>query len=322
MLAVFGANTLPQPEQSSEPESSRKGYSLLIGFSILVFILIFLLTTPEQLTSRRVLLIDSELQFTSGNETPVLLKMDLSSSEQLKKLPTEFGGWTGSDYDVSSLEQALKADSLLMRSYSKPGLYQPIFFLVIQSELHSSFHPPIVCYPSLGWTIEETGEEGIPIANTAWAQKQPTEEWPSIIKNPEYGSYSRPIPAKRLVVFKGTEDAIKERRVVLYFYLKENKFVSDTVTMVRVSALAPLTGSYDEIVNIEKEFISDAFPHMFEIQEQEQEQGQMIIVHLAKSGVGGYLLLAFLFSIPLAILVYPRVRRLSAVAKENAGDNS
>jgi len=320
MIAVFGAVISPGPKRKSEPKSFWREYSLPIGLLSLVFILIFLLTTPEQLASDPALFIDSELDFTSGHEVSVLLKMDLSSSEQLKKLPTKFGDWTGRDDDVSSIEQFLEAGCLLIRSYSKPALVQPIFFLIMQSDFKSSFHPPIVCYPALGWTIEEEGEETIPIADTTWAHK-PSAEWPSVTRNPESSSYIRDsLLAKKLVVFKGTKDDIKERRVVLYFYLKDNQLISDRVTMMRVSALAPLSGSYDEILNIEREFISDIFPHLFEICEKKQDQ--MFIVHLAKSGVGGCLLLAFLFSIPLVILIYPRVRRPSVAKKEEPRDYS
>ena len=73
-------------------------------------------------------------------------------------------------------------------------------------------------------------------------------------------------------------------------------------------------------MKIEKDFISDVFPYMFEI--QQREQGQMIIVYLAKLGIGGCLLLAFLFSIPLAILICPRVARHPSKATEETGDTS
>jgi len=327
MLAVFGATISPEPEGGNESKSFWHQYSLLIGLSILAFILIFLLTTTEQLTeqltSSHVLFIDSELSSASENETPVLTKLDLSSSEHLKKFPAEIGDWRGSDYDTSTLETQMEADSMLMRAYSKPGLYQPIFFLVMQSGLQSSFHPPLVCYPALGYTIEEEGRETIPIVNTGWAAT-PSKEWPSVTKSPGYRSlyFQGSIPAKTLVVSKQSEGKVIERRVVLYFYIKDNKFMSNKLTMIRVSALAPLSGSYDGILNMEKEFVRDAFPYMFEIQQRKQGQGQMIIVHLANSGVGGCLLLAFLFSMPLAILIYPRLAGSQSRRKKKTRDDS
>ena len=323
---MFGETISPGSKGDNEPKSFWNEYSLLIGLSILVFILIFLLTNSEQLYSSfsHISLIDSELSSASENETPVLTKLDLSSSEQLRKFPTDIGDWKGYDYDTSSLETYFKADCMLMRAYIKPGLYQPIFFLVMQSRVQSSFHPPVVCYPALGWTIEEEGKESVPVAHTAWTTEMPSNVWPSVGENPEYmeAFFRSSIPVKKLVVFQGSMEKVTERRVVLYFYMKENKLTSRGVTMIRVSALAPLIGSYDGIMDIEKEFVRDAFPYMFEIQQQKQGDGQMIIVHLVKAGLGGQLFVAFLFSIPLAILIYPRVRRLSATAKEEAGDNT
>ena len=73
---------------------------------------------------------------------------------------------------------------------------------------------------------------------------------------------------------KGEEDGngnkkVTQRRVVLYFYVKENPFTSDNITMVRVSAHAPLNGSYNGVLNVTKEFMGDTIPCMFEIREEE-----------------------------------------------------
>lgn len=326
MLAMFGTTISPESKGGDESKSFWREYSLLIGLSILVFILIFLLTTTEQLYSSfsHISLIDSELSSVSENETPVLTKLDMSSSEGLRGFPTEIGDWKGYDYETSSLEEYFQADCMLMRAYSKPGLYQPIFLLVMQSRVQSSFHPPVVCYPALGWSIEEEGKEGIPVAPTDWTTETPSDVWPSVAENPEYGEafFRSSVPAKRLVVYQQSAEEVTERRVVLYFYMKENKLTSRRVTMIRVSALAPLSGSYDGILGIEKEFVTDVFPYMFEVQQRTQEHGQPIIVYLVKSGVAGQLFVAFLFSIPLAILIYPRVRRPSATAKEETRDNT
>ena len=62
---------------------------------------------------------------------------------------------------------------------------------------------------------------------------------------------------------KEDEEGIRERRVILYFYLKDRAVTSNKVTMIQVSALAPITGSYEGIESVEEEFLSDAFPYMF-----------------------------------------------------------
>ena len=309
-----GSTTATEPEGNNEPVSFWREYSLLIGLGLLVIILVILLTPIDVLTDVPIKFIDSELGSASENATPVLTKMDLSSSEQLRQLPTEFGDWSGSDYEISTIETALEADCMLMRSYSKPGLYQPIFLLIMQSELTSSFHPPVVCYPALGYEIEEEGKEQVQLADTSWAgfTLENTGKLPQRVREELKATpYAGWLSVKKLVVFKQNDGKVTERRVVLYLYMKDNYMkdnilISNRVTMIRVSALAPLTGSHDEIVNIEKEFISDIFPYIFEI--RQGNQGPLIIVHLARSGVDGCLLIAFLFSVPLAILIYPYVR--------------
>ena len=316
MSAVRDTTISPQPGKGSEPKSFWSRYSFVIGLTMLVFILVPLFSTPEQMTAEPILFIDSELNRASEGRATVLAKMDLSNSEQLRKFPTEIGDWRGSDFDTTAVERFLNPDCLLMRSYSKPGLFQAIFFVVSQSKLKSSIHPPSDCYPSLGYTIEEEGQERIPIVNTGWAAKPP-QDWPSIYKNPEYGTlyFWGSIPAKKLVVFRQSNGEVIERRVVLYFYMKDNELTSTRMTLIRISALAPLTGSYDNIMNIEKEFVSDAFPHMFEV--SKKKRGEINVVRLVKSGVGGCLLVAFLFSIPVVILISPRIHRLRLQRRRN-----
>ncbi|MFC1937294.1 exosortase-associated EpsI family protein [Chloroflexota bacterium] len=309
--------TMPaEPEQTEETASGSiwKEHSLLIGLGVLVVILFFLLATPEQLFyhSLNVEYVDSQPGSLSKYRVPVLPKFDFTSNEQLSKFPTEIAGWTGSDFDTSRVEEILKPDVILMRAYSKPGLYQPVFLLLIHSRSRTSFHPPPVCYPALGWTIEEEAIEPVSLEMTGWAAEPFKEEIPSVARHPEYRGeyYVGGVPARKLVVFKQSGERVTERRVVLYFYLKDDEVSSSRMTMIRLSALAPLSGSYDEILNSEKELIIDAFPHMFEI--QPEKQSPMLIVHLAKSGVGGWLLLALLFSIPLAFLTYHFIQRASS----------
>jgi len=61
--------------------------------------------------------------------------------------------------------------SLGFRDYSHPKLYQPVFFLIMQSTNRSSFHPPVVGYPALGYTIETEGKEKIPVQNVSWVEE-------------------------------------------------------------------------------------------------------------------------------------------------------
>jgi len=270
-------------------------YSAIIGLLTLTFVIVMLFSTPSMIFAETVTVIDTELARASGDAMQVRTKMDLGSDDCMNEFPTELGHWKGSDYDTANLAAGLGADVMLMRAYTSPESYQPLFFLIVQSDNRSSFHPPIVCYPALGYTIVEEGKETIPVSvqNVGW------EEGFSVYGKGEKENTS--ISVKKLVVVKEKNGKITERRVVLYFYINRG-FTSNTVTMIRISALAPLHGSYEAVLKREKEFMSEAFPHMFEFNKEEK----LIIHRLMDSGLRGWLVIIVLFMIPILIICYPR----------------
>jgi hypothetical protein len=266
-------------------------YSLLLGLLALLFVIALLLSDVGLVFAPGVTFIDTELHRSSGDEAYVRTKMDFGSAEHMNAFPREIGDWSGYDYDATDFTEALGADVILLRGYACPGLYQPIFFLIMQAETESSFHPPPVCYPALGYQIEDEGNERVVVTDTSW-----TEE-PSTIT----------LPLKRLVVFKESDGQVIDRRVVIYCYVKGNRFTSDTITMIRVEALAPIEGSYDGILNVSKDFTALTIPYMFE--PSEEGERPLLAMRLVESGIGGYLAIAAMVFIPLAIMLYPRVMR-------------
>ena len=54
-----------------------------------------------------------------------------------------------------------------------------------------------------------------------------------------------------------------------------------------------------------KDFTGDVIPYMFET----PETAEMLIMKLAKSGIGGWCLVIILFAIPLATVIYPRLKK-------------
>lgn len=280
-------------------------YSRIIGLLLLAFVIIILLSTPSMLLAKSITTIGTELSHAAGDETPVRAKMDFGSNEHMQAFPEQIGDWTGSDYNTSRVAESLGADVMLMRAYSHPKLYQPVFFLILQSTNRSSFHPPIVCYPALGYTIEEEGKGEVPVHNVSWAAGP----WRSEKFEREHGVlFNGTISAKKLIVVKESkeEGKVTERRVVLYFYVKESPFglTSNTVTMVRVSALAPLEGSYDGVLNITEAFMGDTMPYMFEIREEEP----ILFTVLTSGSVSGKVALTMLFLAPFTIIFYPQIR--------------
>jgi hypothetical protein len=94
---------------------------------------------------------------------------------------------------------------------------------------------------------------------------------------------------------------------VLYFYVKEPPLGSDTITMVRVEALAPTDGSYEGILKVSKEFMCETIPRMFEVQRPEQ----VLFTSLATGSIADKLALILLFLAPLAVIFFPELRSRS-----------
>lgn len=276
-------------------------YSKIIGLLVLAFVIILLFATPSMILAKAVISIDTELSRATGGEMQVRTKLDFGNNEHIQAFPQQIGDWTAYDYNTTGVAETLGADVMLLRAYLHPKLYQPVFFLIMQSNDRSSFHPPIVCYPALGYTIEEEAKAEVPVHNVSWAAGY----W----RSEREVTFNGTLSVKKLVVVKESKEdgRVTERRVVLYFYVKESPFglTSNTVTMVRVSALAPTKGSYDGILNITEEFMGDTIPYMFEIREEEP----ILFTILGSGSLTGKVALVMLFLAPLTIIFYPQIKR-------------
>jgi hypothetical protein len=277
-------------------------YAKIIGLLMLAFVIILLFSTPSMILAKRVMMIGTELSYATSDELPVRTKLDFGNTEHMQAFPSKIGEWTGFEYNATGVAESLHADVLLMRVYSHPKLYQPVTFLIMQSNNRSSFHPPIVCYPALGYTIEEEGKETVTVHNVSWVE----DPW---LSRADMKRNDVLLSVKKLVVVKeaANTEKVTERRVVLYFYVKEPPLSSDTITMVRVEALAPTDGSYEGILKAAKEFMSDTIPCMFEVQRAER----VLFTSLATGSIADKLALILLFLTPLAVIFYPELRSRS-----------
>lgn len=261
----------------------------LVGIVILIVVVILLLTSPGLLFSPMVTFIDTELYRSSGQEVSVRTRMDFRSQEHMAAFPLKLGKWDGYDYDTTKYVEQLGANVMLLRAYEPRTLTQPVFFLILQAKTESSFHPPKICIRAQGHEIQEEGEEKVLITDATWAK----------------GSSSISIPLRKLITIKKSEDGrITERRVVLFCYVKGNRFYEDTITMIQMEALAPLTGSYEGALNEEKDFISQAIPLMFE--PVEEARWDPLFMVFFEWGTSGYLVIAFMFLVPITIIILAR----------------
>ncbi len=258
---------------------------------ITVGIAVLLLSSSDLIFSPGVTFIDTELHRSSGDEAYVRTRMDLGSQEHMAAFPLSMGNWTGYEYDAAKWEEELGADIVMMRGYAPRAFAQPVFLLIMQAKTETSFHPPTVCYPAQGYEIQEKSQEMISVTDTSWAESP----------------LSKSIPVNKLVVTKESEDGIiTERRVVLYCYVKGNQFTTDTITMIRTEALAPIEGSYEGSVNVQKDFFNQSIPYMFE--PAEEKEWNPIVLELVEWGIGGCFIIFILLCIPAAIIIYPRTK--------------
>ena len=279
----------------------RHTYRITIGILILMIVLSVFFSTPGMVSPGGVSLVASEIQHSSGNEIFVRTKLDFAHPETMADFPQRIGEWHSISYNWSALKEHLGADILLSRAYRHPNASNPVFFVIIQGTNMSTFHPPTVCYPALGYEIEEEGTVEVPIANVSWTAGP----WRS---EHEGHVFKGEMSVKELVLVKRGEDGkITERRVALYYFVKDERMaMPNEITMIRLSAIAPLNGSYQEELEQMKKLASDTFPEMFEVRPEERMIAENLII---EHGVLGFLVIVALVSLPIMFMLMPSIKK-------------
>jgi hypothetical protein len=269
----------------------QKQLLVFSGIGLLTIVLLILLASPDMIFSPTITVIGSDLNKSSTNQVSVTTLTDLGDPAQMAAFPYDIGKWHGRDYDTTAVAKALGANVVLLRGYDPDTFTQPLFLTIVQSKADSSFHAPDYCFNSQGYKIQENTKESVVVTNPDWSRNQSTIE----------------IPLNKLIVTRDSPDGkIIERSVVLYFYVKGNQFYSDMITMVEMQGLAPIQGSYEGTLNEEKEFISQITPLLFQ---PGKDSGQPLFTTLGEKGGGGYAVIALMLIIPVALIVFPFLRR-------------
>ena len=276
----------------------RVGYLTIVGIFLLAVSITLMCSNPKLIFSESVSLISTELSKAPGHETFAWSKTGFKTNERIMDFPKKLGEWEGYDWDkrkAANLRETLGANVFLMRDYYRPGLYTPVFFLIVQAKESTALHPPIVCYKSLGYHVDEQ-EDVISVTGAS----QGGVSYDNVLTGGM-------IPMKKLVVSKTSGGKVIERRVVLYCYLKGGQFTSNTINLVRISAVVPVEGSYDGILEEMKDLAGLAIPQLFEF--RQEEESQILIAKLAGWGAQGGFLIFLAFAIPVALISYPILRK-------------
>ncbi len=274
------------------------GLRLTTGIVILFAVIAVLCTNYQDMFLHGVWMIDTELNESGGDSFFVRTKVDFGEGDYMESLPDKVDDWySAGDYDWAYIKEALGADAMLVRAYTKTYIYDVAFLLVAQSDDPSSFHPPPVFYRAQGYDIEEEGLISFTVPETDWA----AECWRS---EKEGNIFKGEFNAKFLVISK--KDAggkVYERMVALYYYVKHGGVVPDNITMIQVSAYVPVDLSYDGTFEMLEELMGDIVPVLFEPDIIEKEATAVHIVH--KFGALGYLLIIAGLMVPVAIAFLP-----------------
>ncbi len=277
-----------------------KEFRIVAGLFLLILVVILLAVSPGEIFTRGVYLIDTELKGSSGNEKFVRTTVDFGSAEKLETILLDNTEWTGFPFDMSKVQGQLGAEILVTWGCRHPSSYHTIWFLILQSKDVVSFHPPPVCYRALGYEIESEDAIEIEVSGEGWA----TEVFMEAIDDPNI--YQGTIGVKKLVVLKEGGNEPSDKRLVLYYYIKNGgSTLPNEVTMIRVSAQIPVQGSYDEVLELQKKIVADFFPLMFEPRPEERTFGKWLI---DEGGVLGGCAIAAMLMLPVGFLIYPVVR--------------
>jgi len=162
-------------------------------------------------------------------EREVRTDYDFHLGPNLDNLPLEIGEWKGQVVPQTNLEVfiLLEPEHYVFRRYSQAD-GRSIWLSLIGSRKSKSFHAPQICYSSDGWQTDVSSEP-IPMGNGE-------------------------LYALKVVANKG-----RETHVVLYFFLWPDYGRDGAAGTVLFKITALLTGSVEETVAMEKEFIQQFF---------------------------------------------------------------
>jgi hypothetical protein len=167
------------------------------------------------------------------HERAISTRFDFNLKSDLKRIPLKLGDWQGEDVPQSNVEVfiLLEPEQYVQRMYRLPdGRF--VWLSLIGSRKSKSFHSPQICYDTDGWKTEASSE-AVPL---------------------DRGE----VYALRLVAQKAVDGGTADH-IITYFYLWPSYERNPQDGMVLVKLTAPLYGTVDETVELEKRFFRELF---------------------------------------------------------------
>ncbi len=215
----------------------QRRYLLVIVVLLLAVAAVLFITRGQPLgagENGHTFVADLDLWQRTEHEIVVTSPYNLSLSGKLSDVPLKLGQWIGQDEPQTNLEVfiLLEPEQYVQRNYRLPdGRY--VWLSLIGSRKSKSFHSPQICYDTDGWKTE-VSSQAVPLA-------------------------AGEVHALQLVARKEySPDSIAEH-VVLYFYLWPGYARTAQDGMVVVKVTAPIYGSVDETLALEKDFLNHLF---------------------------------------------------------------
>ena len=167
------------------------------------------------------------------HERAVTARFDFNVKSDLKQIPLKLGDWQGEDVPQTNVEVfiLLEPEQYLQRIYRLPdGRF--VWLSLIGSRKSKSFHSPQICYDTDGWKTEASSEV-VPLNQGE-------------------------VYALRLVAQKALDGGSIDH-IITYFYLWPSYQRNPQDGMVLVKLTAPLYGSPNESLELEKQFFRELF---------------------------------------------------------------
>lgn len=184
---------------------------------------------PQANLVRHTFVADIDRWRSTNRERSIETRYDFSLNADLKALPLQVGEWQGADIPQTNVEVAilLEPEQYVYRRYTLPdGKY--VWLSLIGSRQTKSFHSPQICYTADGWQTDVTSEpieldDGSLYMLRVEARKDPWEH------------------------------------IILYSFLYPDTLRRAEDGAVLFKVTAPLYGSLEETLAVEKSFIREFF---------------------------------------------------------------